>query len=68
MTAEKVTAENGGNIDAAEKEWKDLIHYVRVNEMSIYFGFDVYLYFLHLGARAYNCLSKWWRDWDESDR
>ena len=68
MTAEKVTAENGSNIDAAEQEWKDLIHYARVNEMSIYFGFDIYLYFLHLGARAYNGLSKWWRDWDESDR
>jgi len=69
MTAEKVTIENGGNIDAAEKEWKDLIHYARANEMTIYYGFDVYQYFLHMGARTgYNGLSKWWKDWDESDR
>ncbi len=69
MKAELATAKNDGNIDAAEKEWKELIHYARANEMTIYYGFDVYQYFLHMGARTgYNGLSKWWKDWDEKDK
>ena len=40
----------------------------RIENGDPYFGFDIYLYFLHLGARAYYGLSKWWRNWDESDR
>lgn len=68
MKAEKVTIDNERNIDAAEKEWKDLIHYFRVNEPSVHNVFDLYQYFLHLQARApYPNLAKWWQAWDESD-
>jgi hypothetical protein len=67
MKAEKVTCANGGSIDAAEKEWKELIHYGRANEMDFYYEFDLYQYFIHIGGRAYSGFGKWWRSWDESD-
>ncbi|MBE6704584.1 MAG: DUF4838 domain-containing protein [Ruminococcaceae bacterium] len=74
MEAEKATYAYG-DIDGAEKEWKELIHYARVNEMSVQPVFDLQLYFTHLGGRAfgkysshYGALSKWWQDWDESDK
>ncbi len=71
MLAEKITTENGGNQVPAEKEYKDLFHYVRENEMSVYYGFDQFVYFHSLGTRsqpATKIYHEWWWDWDESDR
>ena len=71
MLAEQKTTENGGNPAPAEKEYKDLFHYVRVNEMSVHYGFDQIVYFHSLGTRsqpATKLYHQWWWDWDESDR
>jgi hypothetical protein len=59
MAAEKITVEKG-HVKFAEKEWKELINYVRENELSVFPAFDVYLYLLHIGCRVYDDLMPWW--------
>lgn len=59
MAAEKITVEKG-HVKYAEKEWKELISFVRENEMSVVSAFDVYMYLLHIGCRFYGDLMPWW--------
>ncbi len=62
MAAEKITVENNNDVMPAENEWKELIHYVRSNELSVQSVFDLTQYFTHIAGRNYTPAKIWWRE------